>query len=518
MNEAFERIRSFSWKGWTLLVLVALAVLVTLFYAEEDLRGWYAWHHFKKQWEAKGERFDRQSIVPPKVPDDQNFALTPVVATSYGQMLTHDAKAIPPKNRNPNFVNRLQMSVIHEGDNAPAVGNWAKATETDLTPWQTYYRALASKRNEFPIAREPQTPAQDVLLALSKYDSTIEELREAAKLPDSRFPLEYDKDNPAEILLPHLAAMKRCSQVLQLRAIAELQNGQTDQALADVKLLLRLTEAIRTEPILISHLVRIAMLQIGLQPVYEGLAEHKWSDSQLAELDTEFAKLDFLADYKLTMRGEMILFQGGIFDYLRRHPAELLNLSGSDNPSPSRGLAGLLLRLVPRGWFYKNQLNCARPMVEFFVPLADVDQQTVSPSKARKADAAVKAQTRHASTFNIIESMMLPALGSSARRFAYGQNSANLARTAIALERYRLDHGQYPASLDALAPLFGEKTLHDVISGEPLHYDVNAYGHFVLYSVGWNETDDGGKVVSQKGSAAPVDINLGDWVWRYPQN
>jgi len=70
-----------------------------------------------------------------------------------------------------------------------------------------------------------------VLLALSKYDPAIEELRQASELPASRFPLEYDKEDPTGILLPHLAALKRCSQVLQLRAIAELQNGQSDKAL-----------------------------------------------------------------------------------------------------------------------------------------------------------------------------------------------------------------------------------------------------------------------------------------------
>ena len=43
---------------------------------------------------------------------------------------------------------------------------------------------------------QPQTPAADVLLALSKYDSTIEELRGAAALPASRFPLNYDSQDP----------------------------------------------------------------------------------------------------------------------------------------------------------------------------------------------------------------------------------------------------------------------------------------------------------------------------------
>ena len=48
---------------------------------------------------------------------------------------------------------------------------------SDLKAWQNYYRALAATTNEFPVAPQPQSPAADVLLALSKYDPAIEELR-----------------------------------------------------------------------------------------------------------------------------------------------------------------------------------------------------------------------------------------------------------------------------------------------------------------------------------------------------
>ena len=87
----------------------------------------------------------------------------------------------------------------------------------------------------------------------------------------------------------------------------------------------------------------------------------------------------------------------------------------------------------------------------------------------------------------------------SLKTFAYAQASVDLARMAIALERYRLAHGEYPESLDALAPQFMEKVPHDVIGGRPLHYRRTDDGQFVLYSVGWNETDDGGVVVLTKG-------------------
>ena len=70
-----------------LLGLACLVVLIGLFYAEEDWRGWHAWNKFKHQWETKGEKFDFKDFVPPSVPDDQNFALTPIVASCYGYIL-----------------------------------------------------------------------------------------------------------------------------------------------------------------------------------------------------------------------------------------------------------------------------------------------------------------------------------------------------------------------------------------------------------------------------------------------
>src|SRR5579862_4770617 len=71
----------------TLIALAGLVLLVVLFYCEENWRGQRDWETFKTQHEAKCENFDLASFVPPAVPDDQNFAMTPIVASSYISML-----------------------------------------------------------------------------------------------------------------------------------------------------------------------------------------------------------------------------------------------------------------------------------------------------------------------------------------------------------------------------------------------------------------------------------------------
>jgi hypothetical protein len=505
--------------------LACFTTLISLFYAEEDWRGRHAWNQFKREWKAKGEKFDFKDFIPPPVPDDQNFAMTPIWVESMKAMLGPE-RSRPwfgdkyAENGRTNFTDPLDLNFRRENgwNDSPTNGDWARETITDLKPWQAYFRAPVQTNrnsrittNEFPIAPQPQSPAEDVLLALSRYSLAIEELRQASQLPYSRFPLYYDYEYPGAILLPQLAAVKKCTMVLQLRAIAELHNGQSGKALADVKLSLRLTDSIHTEPFLISHLVRIAMLQITLQPIFEGLAEHRWSDPQLVALDAELAKLDFLANYKFVMRGELGL-QSANTVYLIRNRQDLWMVSSEDGVPliPPR-----IYPLIPTGWFYQNQLNCACMVVEYYVPLADVNQETISPAAARHADEALKAETKKTTPYNILEKLLLPWLGNVAGKFAYAQASVNLARTAVALERYRLAHGQYPESLDALAPQFMEKIPHDIINGQPLKYCREADGQFVLYSVGWNETDDGGVVGETKGKEAGFEF--GDWVWRYPE-
>ena len=510
-----------------------LATVLALFYAEEDWRGWHAWNQFKHEWEAKGEKFDFKDFVPPPVPDDQNFAMAPIVYSSYGQLLTRNGKQIPRQQRDPNFVNRLAMEIypqLEYNNTNLNFGSWQKAQLTDLRPWQEAYRHPKADSsnpndnvtNEFPVAPQPQTPAADVLLALSRYDAAIEELRQASRLPGSRFPLNYDDENPSVILLPHLAALKRCSQVLQLRSLAELQNGQSKKALADLKLALGLADSIRTEPFLISHLVRIALLQITLQPIYEGLAEHRWSDEQLVALDAELAKLDFLADHKFAMRGEMAE-QSAMFDYFRKKPEGLMMMLGfmSFDESPEGYSVPFVPRLIyhtiPNGWLYQNQLNCARPMVNYYIPTADTTNRIFSVQLCQQGDNDLQASRTLVPIFNYMKLMMTPTLGAAARKFAYMQASVDLSCTAIALERYRLAHEEFPESLAPLAPQFIAKVPHDVIGGQPLKYRREADGLFVLYSVGWNEADDGGVVGLRKNSSSrSVDISQGDWVWRYP--
>lgn len=494
----------------TVKVFGGFALLTLLFYGEEDWRGRHAWQSFKRESLDQNVKLDFVGMSPPRVPDDQNFAMTPIVASSYAAMLDREGREVIPRNNT--VVNRLQMNVYGDNGKKPNTGTWAEGTMTDLKALQNYYRKLA-KTNLFPVSPQPQSPARDVLLALSKYDSAVDELRVASRLPSSRFPLSYDKPNPAEILLPHLAALKTCCQMLALRAAAELQNDQPEPALDDATLALQLAGKIRTEPTLISQLVRIAMLQLALQPVWEGMVEKRWSEAQLVALDRELKALDFIADYDVAMHGEFC-FGNEIIEYLRHADSpmrEMNRLCGDDGKSVLR-VEVIALILGPSGWYDQNHLAIAKFYQKWNFRVTDKEERIFMPEIVEAANRAFYSEMKPGDPSCVIGRMMLPGLNAVAKKFAHAQASADLARMAIALERHRLAEGDLPGSLEALTPRFMDSIPRDVIGGQPLRYHPTTNAQFVLYSVGWNATDDGG-VVSYASKDKSPDLAAGDWVW-----
>jgi hypothetical protein len=87
--------------------------------------------------------------------------------------------------------------------------------------------------------------------------------------------------------------------------------------------------------------------------------------------------------------------------------------------------------------------------------------------------------------------------------------------TAIALELYRRDHGDWPATLDQLVPELLPAVPLDRFDGRPLKYTL-IDGKPLLYSVGVDRDDDGGRLIAPSGEPddTPTRRNrrANDWV------
>jgi hypothetical protein len=132
-----------------------------------------------------------------------------------------------------------------------------------------------------------------------------------------------------------------------------------------------------------------------------------------------------------------------------------------------------------------------------FSESADSSGQKVYP---KKVDAAGIMVGSHPSPYNFIAITAMYRYSNNFRANAKIQTEVHEALIACALERYRMAHSAYPEKLDALIPQYLDKIPTDLIGGQPLHYRRADDGKFLLYSIGWDETGDGSKPLS-------------DWVW-----
>jgi len=497
------------WTKKLLFIIGSLITLVVPFHVEENWRGERDWSNYKRALLAKGEKLDWASYIPPRVPDDQNFAMTPFLAPLF------DFEPGTQKQRDTNAVKRIQ-NFAASLPSGPRRGAWVIGKRTDLAQWLAASQKPADASTK-PVVDQANSQANHskaaatVLKRLSEYNPVLDELRAMSRRPHCRFNISYDTENPVLIMLPHLSILQRVCNVLYLRALAKLASGQTDAAFDDVNFMFHLGDSLKDEPVLVSHLVRINNLNMAMQVIWEGMADRRWSDSQLQALQKRLQGFDFLADYKRTLQAERAGIGNGTIEYLIKASNQDALFAMVDGQASLLGR--VVLGLFPRGWWRMEQLNYNRVFDDLFFPTFDAAAKRVYPKVMVKNteafDNSMESPFQIFCQHRVLARLLCPALNACLLKFSNAQTMVDEAMIACALERCRLADRKSPDSLDVLAPRFIAKLPHDIITGEPLKYRRAGDG-YVLYSIGWNEKDDGG-VPGPKD-----DLRQGDWVWQCP--
>lgn len=479
--------------------LVGLALAVALVYVEEDWRGAHAWAAEKAAWEAKGESFDRTKFVPPPVPEKQNLAALPLF------------KLEPVKGTNGKpylslVTLRKAMRAETPANEIPEFGKWSFGELPDLP------KLRAAIRSNYDSLLKG-TPAPGSTLA--QFDAIypfLAELRTgSATRPYFRLDMDYTADPPYERFLGPLTDAIRLSKLLAMHAVLALHENRSDLAIADLKLNQILLDGAQRDPSLVGGLVAIGTRAIINVAVYDGLAEHLWTDSQLVEIESLLKPLDFLAAYQFAMRTE-VLFSIGTIEYDRQpqHRTDLDKLKSPEDRSTMTAAD-----LFASGWwddnerqfadFYFQELSAADPKARRIFPEVALKLKLRSEQTSEKWNALAP--------WNFFFVMLSPGISLAVQKYAEGQVSVDETRIACALERFHLAHQVYPATLAELVRAYLDEVPHDVMNGEPYHYRLNVDGTFLLYSVGWNQSDEGGTVVVKTGDPKQIDYEKGDWVW-----
>lgn len=486
-------------KLWCKRLLFAVAALITLLalvLAVEHYRAKRLWIAYQAKLVDQGEQLLISDYRPPSIPEEQNFAMTPLLRplTDY----TLDVTTGETLFRDPDAIRHLRRLFMGTGIAHDSGPGWRLGQMSNLASWQQAARGATNSTDSAVQAlreRTPGTPAEDLLFLLGEQQAELDELRTAVRRPAANF--HPPADSSLGSWSVRAEVVKKLSRTFQLAALSELSSGQTEAAAADVVALFRLADLGARDPLLIEALIRFSLLEAGIQPLWEGLAQHRWTDGQLREFEQALSQIQPIKDMLHCLHGE------------RAYSLNLLdNLPSGLNGPPAgknwrRALIGAMI--------YQNQRHVARNFQDVLFPAFDPSRGTVDIAAL---GSAARPQRRPWALYSILADQLLPALLRCGEKAARTQATVNLAHLAVALERFHLVHGAYPQDLPSLCPDFLTTLPPDPVTGEPPVYRIDAEGPTVYYR-GLDGKDEGGRVTVVSNGHAKDDLRTGDWVWQY---
>ncbi|HTV62874.1 MAG TPA: hypothetical protein VMH30_09935 [Verrucomicrobiae bacterium] len=440
---------------------------------------------------ASGELLDLAQVIPPPVPPEQNDA--------------------------PEFLKTA--SAINT--------NW-DALETNPPPAMRMVapgKAMIGWAQPDIRSSEGTNSWEEIQAALAKEEDALNTVQQISNRPELDCNINY-AGGFEKIRLTYLAGSKRAAMGLCGSAIFDLHRGDPASAVQAAHSMLLIANAMQHDRLVISELVRIAIAQLASAATWEILQSTNVTDEQLAQLQQDWANLDFVptAENALLMErtmGQMTLahwrrygfppyLEEGLWNkaeikikiflwrYWWSYPDELRALKGYD------ALLGAVEAVQTNGSFQNalgnedkqlNDLGISKLNDDFLVTFTDVNLHTML-------------------------SQSIVTLAGFARNVMCAEVAKQVTMTAIALKRYQLKNGDYPTDLSQLVPAFLPAVPLDPVDGKPLRYRSNGDGTFLLYSVGENGKDDGGNPSLENGAESSSHFwenqSALDWVWPQP--
>ncbi|MCL4176755.1 MAG: hypothetical protein KJ072_03285 [Verrucomicrobia bacterium] len=491
IGRLFDR---FAVGGYVWATLFAVSLIV-LFYVVERWRGHRAWERLEA--EAGGQPVVLRGMEPFGVAEAENFAELPLISEWWEESSSGSSQAA---------LQRLVKPVPNPGG-----GNWETQRPVDLGVCLEYFLPSAGTARD-----SGSLSAEQFLEAWEVFAAELEQLSAAAERPYARFELPYDRGLFDQTLPRKLDLFRAMATAFRLRAVAAVADGASGRGLADIERLGRIADLVGQEPLLERQ--RLTLLLATIQPIWEGINRQRWSEAQLAALQAQLSRPDLLREHRQAVRMELLLLidlSEKLFPVRSRVPPVDLT-----EEWPSRMLIAGARFIYPSGWLLQNQVGLYRLSREIAEYAVAADQRRAFVEVTRQIERDWVYRPPSLDPF--FATFLMPRGGATAeevtRRYAYAQSALDLAATACAIERYRLARRQMPESLEQLVPDWIARVPVDLIDGRPLRYRRQDGNRYVLYSVGWNQIDEGGTVVERPTDSRPVDgysqgMEKGDWVW-----
>ncbi len=446
--------------------VASLATLIALFYAVENWRGRRALDAALR--EAKVFRLPTPAVA---VPDEENFARAPVVVE------LQQLKKERPKEWEP----RWQLETMGKGNMPPYPG----------LPFPPVYNSRGTM-DEW----RAYLGTDDLVRYLAPRAEDMARFAEAASRPRYVLAGPLDLANWTSLVAGPMDVFSMLP-IFVVRAGARLERGDAGGAAEDITTVLRVAALTHQERLTLVQMLAYAEARFAIELIRLGLRDVAWSDAQLAAFGAELARLDFLTSAARGLGSDMEL---------------VVVFSESDSSlrasvATASGSSWLKYCLIPSGWVRQNGARVVHYAEERLLPCWDLKKRRVDIAGFRALDSEIGSGK---GPYSWLVAQWLHGLTVIGISSANAEAQVGLTRLALALERWRLAHAEYPETLGELPADWGVAGLRDPATGESFRYRRTNAKTYKLYSLGVDGRDDGGAKYVDPASLLQGE---GDWVW-----
>jgi hypothetical protein len=313
----------------------------------------------------------------------------------------------------------------------------------------------------------------------------LESLHAPATVAESRYPLDFSAV-PGGVLMPHLSGVGDSCRLLCLEAIVRAEDQDADGTAKAVETIVHVAQSLEKEPTVVSCLVRMVNANAGVVALERALNRVRFTEGQLARLQEAFQDLRPDEGLRRGLAGNRCMLLP-VFE-----KPQILDRQVFDSLPP-----------VPLLEAYSALGLSAREGIIFLDYMDECLRIAQLPAFEQPAAIeAAETGLRHRKGILLRQARYMPEL---IRRVTQEGVWSGLAVTALAVERYRLARGGLPQALDQLVPDYLAAVPQDPFDGTPLRYQRTDRG-FLVYSVGEDGKDDGGKERGAEGQGESYDL------------
>lgn len=489
------------WKRVCLRILISLLILIVSFYWVEDIRGRRALEKIIAEYKAEGESLDPATFLTKAPPAAENFGATPLLN---GILLPwHD----PTSEGSAAWVRFRRLVYLPRKLNTEYTwlqDSWRNLTAASVD-WRKLRDYLLGSTRYTPPASEP-SDVRAVYAAMETDRALFEELIAAAARPHAVFtpaPAERELTQYFEFdFYSAYSLVGDLNRFILLRARAAAAMGECGEAANLARVLWRLREATCAEMGL------SALNEAWLACVSDVLRSRAVDDPVLAHLQSQPGLAWSPEKEILTgFRGE------AAYELWRWQRRIAYGYSDESFVMGGRHSKFDLEPFGPSGWQSQNAAEALRRLLTYQIrPLRDRGFQAL-PAASESRDKEASTTWAKYCPYTLWNEWYPSARTMQSAVFSATQ--IRLTLLALGMERYRLKHGRYPVETAALTPDFLAALPPD-IDGAPLRIVTSPDGaKAVLYSIGWNLTDDWHGTVPA-GYKEDASYTSDDWPFRLP--